>query len=337
MLGKTMRAVVYYTFGEPSRVLEMHAETPTPTPPKPGEMNIKVVATSINPVDWKRIHGVLGIMGKNLPFVPCFDVAGTVVEVSDKSLSFKVGDHVVGVTNYMKGGALAEYATVKCSQVIKKPDTLSFEDAAGMPIAGITSLEGLLDKANLKKDDKVLIVGASGGTGTFAVQIAKAIGATVIATSSPGKRELVQRLGADRVIDHTTEDWAQVLEGQQLDVVFDCYGGGWHKAHKVLKNHGSHYVTTVGDDPSAKLTIPTIAETGVKTLFRKAKSFLGGPSYTIFAADVRGYNLQRLVDLVQDGKVHTQIEKVYPMNEFRDAFEHAEKGHPAGKVIIKVD
>lgn len=329
-----MRALECQAFGDPVDVLRLREDYPTPGPPRGTEMLVRVTASSINPADYKRIKGLISWIGKP-PFVAGMDIAGIVEEVGERCVEFRPGDRVFGTGTY-RGGAMAELAIMKCGNAALVPSGTSMEEAAGMPVAGVTALQGLLDKAQLRAGQKLLVIGGSGGTGTFAVQIGKAVGAYVVATSSPAKKEAVEALGAREVFDHTDPNWWRRLEGRDFDVVFDCHGGGWSDSHRVLKRSGSHYVTIIGDDPNAPVTVPGVASMAAKTIGRKLRSFLGGPSYTFMIMDPSKQNLERLARFVQDGQVRTVIDKVYSLDEYADAFQHAEKGHPFGKVILRI-
>lgn len=295
-------------------------EMPEPTL-KAGEILLRVEASSVNPIDWKIRQGKLKIVsGTNFPKILGADFCGEVVETGADIKEYKKGDAVFGMMPAVKGGAYAEYLKVKLHNLAKKPENISCEEAAGIPLAGLTALQGLRDYGRLTPGQKVLINGASGGVGTLAVQIAKAIGAVVTGVCSTRNLDLVKKLGAENVIDYAKEE---VLNPQQkYHLIFDTHGNlSFSKAKESLYDEGI-MVTTL---PSAKSLFDIVlskfsSHKEMKTFFIKSNH----------------EDLAELKRLVEEGKLHPQIDRIYSLEELPEAHEHSEGGHARGKIIIRV-
>ncbi|WP_017731020.1 NAD(P)-dependent alcohol dehydrogenase [Nafulsella turpanensis] len=285
------------------------------------ELLVKVSASSVNPVDWKIRQGDLKIVtGNDFPKILGADFCGEVVAVGAGVSGYEKGDKVFGMERAVKGGAYAEYLKVKPSTLAPKPAKLSDEEAAALPLAGLTALQGLRDFGRLEKDDKVLINGASGGVGTFAVQIAKAMGAHVTGVCSTSKLEMVKLLGAEKVIDYTTE---KVLKPEdKYHLIFDAHGNlSFGEAQKCLYDDGM-LVTTL---PSVK----SILDIGFSKLqkHKQMKTFFITPNHA---------DLMELKRLVDEGKLKVVIDKVYPLEELDLAHSYSETGHARGKIAISI-
>jgi len=270
-----------------------------------------------------------------LPYVPCEDLSGVVIEVGANCKRFQNGDKIVAKTTVKGGGAIAEYAAFDENLAIKKPSNLTFEEAASLPLAALTSYQALL-KADIKKGNKVLILGGSGGCGFLAVQIAKRFGCHVAATCSSKNSEFVKGIGADEVIDYTKDDWSNVLRGQDYDIIFDTVGGGWPKAHQVSKS-GGHFVTITGDDTSSsKLTIGLALALGAKIIYRKLLSFTGGPSYDMIMTQENLSHLEEIGKMAEEGALKPAVDKVYTLDQVVEGFQHSHSGRTRGKVVFSV-
>jgi NADPH:quinone reductase-like Zn-dependent oxidoreductase len=301
-----MKAAVYTKY-ESGKVLEIKdLERPAP---KNNEVVIRVCAASVNPLDWR--------MKSQRPGV---DVAGQVVAVGEKVTRFKPGEAVFGVCK----GAFAEYACTSEARLVPKPESLSFDQAAAVPIAGLTALQGLRDKGHLQPGQNVLVNGAAGGIGTFAVQIAKSFGANVTGVCSAKNVELVRSLGADRVIDYTRDDFTQ--DNQRYDLLLDNVGNLTLSAmRRVLSPNGK---CVMAGAPKELWTVFT----------RLLKAIAWSPflkqKFTFFIAKMNGEDLTTLCALIKAGKVTPVIDRRYPLTEIAVAIAYVEEGHAPAKVVI---
>lgn len=323
-----MQAIVYHRYGSPD-VLEI-ADVERPAP-GPGEVLVNVHQASVNPYDWHFLRGTPGFIrlftGIGKPRLPRLgaDVAGVVEAVGPNTRFFKPGDFVFGTCK----GAFAEFACGRESQLARKPDRVSFEQAASLPIAGITALQGLRDCGRLHEDQSVLIYGASGGVGTFAVQIAKSMGARVTGVCSTRNVEMVQALGAERVIDYTREDFAR--SGFRYDVVFDLVGNRPLAAFRhVLKAKGI-YVGCGGGGPDRG---------GLQLLAQMVGQMLLKPfvsqKLTGVLARVNTGDLAVLAAMVEEGKLKPVLDRQYRLRSTADAIRYVEQCHTRGKVTIAI-
>ena len=286
-----------------------------------GDLLIKVKASSVNPVDWKIRQGDLKIVtGTCFPKILGADFSGEVAAVGAGVTGYKRGDKVFGMERAVKGGAYAEYLKIKPATLAPKPEKLTDEEAASLPLAGLTALQGLRDFGKLEKGDKVLINGASGGVGAFAVQIARAMGARVTGVCSTRKLELVKSLGAEKLIDYTQE---KVLKPEeQYHLIFDAHGNlPFSKAKKCLYDSG-RLTTTL---PSVK----SILDIGLSQLekHKQMKTFFITPKHA---------DLMELRRLVEEGKLKVVLDKVYPLDEVDQAHSYSETGHARGKIAISI-
>jgi NADPH:quinone reductase-like Zn-dependent oxidoreductase len=239
-----MKAIIISRYGSPEVLQYEDVETPQI---RPEQLLIKVHASSVNPIDWKTRKGMLSILtGNRFPLILGFDVAGEVLEVGSQVTRFKVGDAIYGSTNF-PGGAYAEFTVVSENLAAHKPINMTYEQAATVPLAALTALQALRDLGNVKSGQKVLINGASGGVGIFAVQIAKVLGAEVTGVSSSKNLDFVKSLNADLVIDYTLQDFT---EGNvQYDIIFDVVAKRvFSDCRKVLKPNGVFISTLPNPD-----------------------------------------------------------------------------------------
>ena len=321
------RAVVQCRYGGPD---VLRIEDVARCVPGDDQLLVRVRAASVNPLDW---HGLRGtpylarlVMGLRYPKDPRVgvDFAGTVEAVGSKVTRFKPGDEVFGGGN----GALAEYDCVGEHRVAAKPARLGFDEAAALPVAGITALQAFRDGAKLQPGQKVLINGASGGVGTFAVQVAKALGASITGVCSTRNVQLVRSLGADRVIDYTREDFTTTDE--RYDVVLDNVANrSLSEIRRVLKP-GGRYIFVAGGTGRWIDPLPRVAASW-------AMSRVVSQDMGFFLAHMDGDDLRVLADLVESGKVKPVIDRRYPLREAPEAIRYLEGGHARGKVIVTVD
>jgi NADPH:quinone reductase-like Zn-dependent oxidoreductase len=323
-----MKAVVYYDYGPPDVLRFEDVEKPVPTD---NQVLVKVRAVSINPYDWHFMEGIPYI-ARALGFGALrpssnrlgVDFAGTVEAVGKNVTQFKPGDEVFGG----KGGAFAEYVVIAEKYLVMKPANITFEQAGGVQIAGLTALQGLRDKGNIQPGQKVLINGASGGVGTFAVQIAKMLGAHVSGVCSTRNVELVRSLGADHVFDYTKEDYTR--SGQRYDVILDNVANrSLSENRRVLTPQGK-YVLIGGGGVNDNRWIGPFGLV-IKTLL--LKPFIN-QEMKMMMSEVKKEDLTFLADLMQSGKVTPVIDKTYPFSEIREAIRYVETGRARGKVIV---
>ena len=294
---------------------------------------IEIQAAAINPIDKSIILGNLqGLLPIPLPSTSAYDVSGIVVEKGNEVSNFEIGDLVYSRVPQEQMGTLAEYVAVNSNAVSKKPSNISFEKAAGLPLAGLTALQSL-EYAGIKENDKVLIHAGSGGVGSFAVQYAKAKGAYVYTTTSTSNVKWVKELGADRVIDYKTEDYKSIAK--DVDVVFDTLGKNYSlESFEVVKT-GGIVVSVVGplDEASAKMF--GMADYKLPEELANASNEKNA-EYKFIFMHPNGEHLNEIKSLVEDGKIKPIIDKVYPFAESVQAFTHLATGRAKGKIVVKV-
>ncbi len=323
-----MKAIVYHEHGSADVLKLEDVEKPVP---KDDEVLIKVRAASINPLDWRLMRGepkIIRVMARLMGGIgtgrPGVDVAGEVEAAGSKVKKFKVGDGVFGSC----AGALAEYACAGEAKVTLKPVEVTFAQAASINVAGLTALQGLRDKAKLQRGEKVLINGAAGGVGTFAVQVAKHLGAEVTGVCSTRNIEMVRSIGADRTIDYTREDFVNLPD--RYDVIFECVGNkSPSQLQSVLKPNGRSIGVGAPHDLSM---IGLLA--GALTAMRL--SMFSDRKVTAFLAKGNADDLAFIGNMIASGELTPVIDRVYDLNESADAMRYLEEGHARGKVIITV-
>lgn len=288
---------------------------------KGDQMLVKVHATSVNPIDWKIRNGMLKLLpGSKFPMVLGFDVSGEVVEVGDRITRFKTGDPIYAKMEQLTGEAYAEYAAVSEKVAAYKPTNMTHEQAAAVPLAAMTALQALRDKGKIQVGQKLLINGASGGVGTFAVQIAKVLGAEVTAVCSTRNVELVKSLGANRVIDYTQQDFTQ--DTVRYDVVFDVVGKrSLSECKNVLQPNGV-YITTQPFPSNFLQSFLTLLKPGQK--------------YKVILLQSSGSDLAYLKEQIEAGKIRSVIDRTYPLSETAAAQTYGEAEHAAGKIVITI-
>ena len=319
-----MKAVVTHQYGDSTvlRIEEIAKPRITPDAAKrlSNRVLIKVHATTVNPIDWKLRSGKFRLMpGNKLPLILGFDVCGEVVEVGSAVTRFQVGDRVYGTVG-LPGGADAEFTTAAADWLAIAPANLTDEEAAAVPGSALTALQALRNVAQLQAGQSVLINGASGGVGSFAVQIGKVLGAEVTGVCSTPNLELVKSLGADRTIDYTQADFTD--ERSRYDLIFDTVAKrSFSECQPALKPHGT-YITTL---PSGKLILQQI----LTAIFpgKKVKFVIQTPS---------GTDLVYLKELLESGKIRVIVDRVYPLTELAAAHKYSESGHAVGKIVMAI-
>ena len=327
-----MKAIVYCDYGLPNLKLQ-EIEKPAPAD---DQLLVKVRAASVNPLDWHFIEGTPYIMralgvGLRKPADTRLgvDFAGTVEVVGKNVTQFKPGDEVFGG----RTGAFAEYVCVREARAVAlKPANITFEQAASVPIAGITALQGLRDKGKVQPGQKVLINGASGGVGTFAVQIAKSYGAEVTGVCSTRNLDMVRSLGADHVIDYTKEDFTK--SDQRYDVILDNVANhSLSEFRRVLKPNGIYVLIGGGGANENRWLGPGLTQAFKAMFLSKFVSQQMG----MMLAELNQKDLTFLADLMESGKVTPVIDKRYKLSELPQAIEYLEQGHARGKVVITAE
>jgi len=321
-----MKAIVYTKYGTPDVLQLKEVEKPAP---EDDEVLIKVQAASLNAYDWHALTADIflvrltgGGLLKPKNKIPGADMAGRVEAVGRNVMQFRPGDDVFGDIGH---GGFAEYACARENRLASKPANLSFEEAAAVPMAALTALQGLRDKGRIQPGQKVLINGASGGVGTFAVQIAKSFGAEVTAVCSTGKMDTARSIGADRVIDYTKEDFTK--NGQHYDLIFAA--NGYHPIldyRRALGPKGIYLVAggTWAQLFQAMLLGPWISMAGSKKM--------GG-----LVAKVDQKDLVFIKELLESGKIRPVIDRRYPLSEVPEALRYLGEGHAQGKVVISTE
>ncbi|MEA5511220.1 NAD(P)-dependent alcohol dehydrogenase [Crocosphaera sp. UHCC 0190] len=312
-----MKAVIFHQYGSPDVLQYTEVAKPSPTPE---QLLIKVFASSINPIDWKIRRGMLRVVtGNKFPFFLGSDFSGEVLEVGKNLTNFNTGDQVYGFVKPNFGGAYSEYLVTTPQFISPKPNNLNYLQAAAVPLAASTALQALRDQANIKNGQKVLINGASGGVGTFAVQIAKAYQTEVTAVCSSKNIPLVQQLGADHVIDYTQEDFTK--NGQQYDIIFDAVSNRSFSACKNSLTSQGIYITLL---PSSQLIIDNVL------------AFFSSKQVKFLLAETKPQDLAELTRLIEQGQITPIIDRTYNLSEIIAAHTYSEEGHAVGKIVIEV-
>ncbi|MCG7599921.1 NADP-dependent oxidoreductase [Halomonas sp. McH1-25] len=306
-----MKAITYGRYGEPGDILEL-TEQPMPKVP-PGEVCIRVRSVAVNPVDWKIMGGHLDeVMPTFFPVIPGWDVAGVVESVGFDTPQFQPGDEVIAYArkDFVHGGTFAEFTSVPARAVARKPATLDWDQAAGLPLAGLTAYQ-LLTRLELSQDDTVLVHAAAGGVGSFAVQIARSQGARVIGTASEKNHDYLRELGAEPVTyGEGLAERVRELAPDGVDLAVDFVGGVLDVTRTVLRDGGRH----------GSIVDPSVTEAGGLWAW----------------VHPDGEDLQALADLVDQGKVTVNVAETFPLEQAAEAFRLNQGGHVRGKVVVRV-
>jgi len=322
-----MKAIVRYKYGSPDVLELQEIEKPVV---KDDHVLVRVHAASLNAGDWHSMRGkpyIMRVMGYGLfrpkNIVLGGDFAGRVEAVGKSVTELQPGDEVFG----MSIRTLAEYVSVRNVGVVRKPANMTLEQAAAVPVAAITALQGLRDKGQIRPGQKVLINGASGGVGTFAVQIAKAFEGDVTGVCSPGNVDMVRSIGADRVIDYTREDFTR--DGQRYDLIFDVAGNhSFSDCRRVLSPDGT--LVLAGQSGRKKVSILPLLTAGVLSRFMRRQKLAS------FIAKRSKEDLTLLKELMEAGKITPVIDRRFPLREVPEAIRYLGEGHARGKVVITV-
>lgn len=308
----SMMAVRIHAHGDAS-VLQ-YEEAPRPEVGA-AELLVRVHAAGVNPVDWKMRSGAVKFPGAALPMTLGFDVSGVVEEVGPGVTRFKAGDEVYAYLNLQRGGGYAEFVSVPQTEAAMKPKSIDHTTAAGVPLAALTAWQALVDHGEIKKDDKVLIHAAAGGVGHFAVQIAKAKGAHVIATASERNHQFLKDLGADVVVDYRTQKFEDFAK--DVDIVLDPIGGDTQTRSFAVMKPGGILVSIVQPPDQAKLDEHKVR--GV-----------------VFLVQPAGSQLVLLGEMIDEGQIKPHISATFPLEQAAEAHKASETGSTRGKIVLTV-
>jgi NADPH:quinone reductase-like Zn-dependent oxidoreductase len=326
-----MKALQIVKYGEIKESLSLN-EIEKPSL-KPNDILVEVKAAALNPIDYKMVEGKLkDMISLNLPSTIGFDVSGVVVEKGADVNSFEIGDEVYSRVPQEQMGTVAEFVAVNSDLVAKKPENVSFEKAAGLPLAGLTAIQAI-ERVGIKENDRILIHAGSGGVGSFAIQYAKAKGAIVYTTTSTKNVDWVKALGADRVIDYKTEDYKEVANN--LDIVFDTLGDDYtFDAFEIIKEGGK--VTTIVGPPDEE-TAKQMGMTDYK-LPEKLSKLIEEKSavYKLTWMQPNAEQLKEITTMVEDRAIKPIVDLIYSLEDGIDAYEYLATGRAEGKVIISL-
>ncbi|GAB6493954.1 oxidoreductase, zinc-binding dehydrogenase family [Bacillus sp. UMTAT18] len=331
-----MKAMIIDKYGKvPMRM----AEVPTPEINE-YEVLAEIHAASINPIDFKIRDGKVKMLLKyEMPLILGNDFSGVITKVGSKVTRFKVGDEIYARPRKNKIGTFAEYIAIHEDDIALKPKNLSFEEAASIPLVGLTSYQALHDIMQLQKDQKILIHAGSGGVGTFAIQLAKIMGATVTTTASEAGSDLVKSLGADQIINYKTEKFEEILK--DYDAVFDTIGGTTlEKSFNIIKSGGN--IVSVSGMPNArfgkefgsgffKTFLFSLASKKLTALEKKHNA-----QYSFLFMKPSGDQLRIIANYIEAGKIKPVIDRVFPFEDAQKAMEYSEAGRAKGKIIVKM-
>ncbi|ORX40604.1 putative quinone oxidoreductase [Kockovaella imperatae] len=340
-MSKTMQAIAYTKYGGP----EVTSIVSVPIPsPGPGQIQTRVVAGALNPVDWHQRNGAMAqISPYTFPQVAANEFSGIVTALGEGVSNFTVGDRVTCRTDFLKLGALGEYTVQPASFYARVPESLSLVDAAGLPLAGLTAEQGL-DRLNVKQGDKLLVTGGAGGVGLFAIQLAKIRGAHVTTTASQAGSSIVKEAGADEIIDYKNEKVAE--HPTKFDKVFDCAGGEEALINDIIPAvvEGGKITSVAGvmipgalDDFNLGWKGPLV--NGM--LWWKSRAIRNAAdarkvTYDYFFMHPDGVQLAKLIGFMEQGKLSVKIDSKYQMEDYAKAFEKLESGRSKGKIIIEM-
>lgn len=315
-----MKAVYINEFGDKDKLIYSE-DFPKPEPQE-GEVLVRIKAAGVNPVDYKIRQGIRRFLPYNFPSILGWDMAGIIEELGFAARRFEIGEEVFAYARrpVVEKGTYAEYIAIPESYICKKPKNLSFEEAASVPLAGLTAYQALHYKGNIKQNQWVLILGASGGVGTMAVQLAKITGAKVAALAGSSNHEYLFSIGADVCLDYKNNNWVDEflrVTGAKADIVFDCVGGdSLLAAYEALKSGENLISITSRDNPDL------VQKWNVKF------------QYHFVEPNVK--DLEILANYIENGKLKIHINSVYPLREVVKAHEKMESGHTRGKIVLSI-
>lgn len=311
---KTMKAVRIHSFGGPEVLMLEQAPIPEIAD---DELLIRVKASGVNPLDWKVRAGYLeGLLSYNFPLVPGWDVSGVVERTGTGVSRFKEGDEVYALPDISRDGSYAQYVAVKADVVALKPHSIDHIQAASAPLAALTAWQSLFDLGDLSAGQAVLIHGAAGGVGSFAVQFARWKGARVIGTASPRNEEFLLEMGVDRVIDYSKIPFQEVVT--DLDMVLDTVGGETRDRSWEVLRKGGILVSTMGPPDGEEASSHGVRCAGVFVQPNSAQ-------------------LSTIAGLIDGGKIKTNVSRVLPLAEAAEAHVLSEAGHVRGKIVLRID
>ncbi|HMU82987.1 MAG TPA: NAD(P)-dependent alcohol dehydrogenase [Leptospiraceae bacterium] len=313
-----MRAIAYKKYGKAEVLEEM--DLPDPVMGE-DDLLVRIHAVSVNPIDWKIRSGALRLLsGGNFPRIPGSDFAGEVLSTGKNTRRFQKGDRVFGMLPPMKGGAFATLAAVPERLAAQAPRNLTYEECAAVPLAGLTALQALRDPGEIQDSQKVLIYGAAGGVGTFAIQIARIFQADVTAVASGSSEEIVRSAGANRFIDYTRENFARI--DSKYDIVFDCVGKTYYAdCVDILKPDGKYITVELG---------PGVFWDSLRG------GFFGGPTCSFIITKESSDDLDMLRHYIQGKTIKPVISTIFPLSRAREAHALSEAGHVKGKIVLRM-
>ncbi|MEM7157550.1 MAG: NADP-dependent oxidoreductase [Myxococcota bacterium] len=309
----SMKAIRIHEYGGGDTL--RYEDAPEPEP-GPHDVRVRVHAAGVNPVDWKIREGYLASMlPYAMPLTLGWDVSGVVDQVGAEVSGIAVGDEVYSRPDIMRDGAYAEYVVVRAAEVATKPSRLSHNEAAAVPLAGLTAWQGLFQHAQLAAGERVLIHAGAGGVGSFAVQFAKWTGAHVIATASAANASLVRELGADEFVDYRSQRFEDVLD--PVDVVLDTIGGETQKRSIGLLKDGGRLFSVVGTPDPGELA--AVGATGGNYMVQPSRE-----------------HLERIGTLIDEGRIRVLVDSIFPLSETRAAHDKSQTGRARGKIVLEV-
>ena len=312
-----MRVITQHTLGGPEVLTIEDAPEPRPLPT---EVLVRIKAIGLNPLEARLRAGEFPLIGRP-PFILGWDISGVVDDASQASQTwrFRPGDEVFGMPLFPRpANAYAEAVSAPALHLVRKPASLSHVEASALPVVGLTAWQGLVDLGGVTEGDRVLVHGGGGGVGHVAIQIAKALGAHVIATASGSKREFVEQFGADEVIDYTTVDFTEAV--RDIDLVLDTIGGDTARQSLEVLRPGGHLVTAVADEDTELA----------------AKYEAAGKRFSGIAVDPDPVALRGLVELVEQGRLRVHVQQTFPFERVADAHRLLDAGHLQGKLVLTV-
>ncbi|KAF1316359.1 Reticulon-4-interacting protein 1, partial [Globisporangium splendens] len=321
-IPSTYRAYRYTEAGDALEKLSLDSDVPQVAPLPSSHVRIKVHSAALNPADYKIVtiaQRFFAVHPIPPPYPIGFDLAGTVVEVGADVTDYKVGDAVYGMANPDNYGSFAEYIALDQQFLAKKPEQLTFNEAAGIPLVSLTSYQALVHYGKVTAGSRVLILGGSSGTGIVAVQIAHALGAYVIATTSARNADFVKSLGADETIDYTSQKWVDVLSAHSLDAIYDCgmEPESWNDgAQRVLKTENAHFVTIGG--------VASPIESPI------------GATYHQIMTKPSGEDLKEISKFVARGELSAHIDSVFAFGDLFEAIRKLKTNRARGKVVLEI-
>lgn len=334
-----MKAFILEGYGGPDKTRLAEFSEPAMGP---NDLKIKVAAMGLNPVDFKTREGKLRLIhSPDLPAVFGNELSGEVIECGAQVTGFKPGDNIIARVEKTRLGAFAEYVCIDASVAAFAPDSIPLNDAAALPLAGLTALQALRDELGASSGKHILITGGAGGVGTLAIQIAKHLGAIVTTTASPRGEELVRKMGADHVIDYTTTDLSTIET--KFDGVFDLIGGDTLMAAFGLAKPGTMVLSVAGNPEPLTASKDLQSGLKLKVLFWLASFGLRraaaahGVRYRFLFMHASGAELAELCTLVDAGKLEVIIDRRFPFSEMPQAMAYLEAGRAKGKVIVEVE